>query len=422
MNGLRQGGRLTTAVFTSAAVLVRSLDAGATVGVVLVALASNVPQPIALGAAIGAALTVPHVVGSWTARVFARLFRDRRVAVAVASVWFAVLVSVVGLGVGRLPVWALALLAAAAGLVGPLLTGGLSGHVAATLGAGRTSTSWDALTYSISATAAPALVGVLAVVVTPVLAVLALAAAGALGGVLALTFPRPEQVDSDRREPATLGGVARLLLSHPELRTVVLLTWAGAFVTAAALIAGMTRLEAMAPGSSSHAATAIGLGGLVGAIVLIRRPLGQRPGRGLLVTTSALAGCCALAAVSGTAAVLVGVYVLVGLVTAPHTVFSLAAREELPPPELRESVFVAVAGTKVGFASLGTAVAGALVGLGSTTLLLGLAGLGGLIVLVAAAPRMALPRRRRSQVAGARRVVAGQRPAASSRSRRTAQT
>ena len=58
-------------------------------------------------------------------------------------------------------------------------------------------------------------------------------------------------------------------------------------------------------------------------------------------------------------------YAVLGLVVAPQTVLSLAARGEYSPPNARGSVFVTVAGTKVAFSSAGTALAGLAAGWGA---------------------------------------------------------
>jgi MFS family permease len=374
MNGLREGRLRSTIAYLTAAVLLRCLDAGATVGILLIALSH--PQlhgAVRLGAVLGAALTLPHVLAPWTARVVAR-FPHPRLVIPAAGLWLAGLLAVLACGIGRLPVVVLLLLAVAAGIVGPVLTGGLSSHASSALGPGRSATSLDALTYGVAGTASPAVITVFAGQFGPVAAVLGMAALSVLGSLAALTLPRiPEQ----HTEAAEVSAhPLKLLLSDPGLRMVAVLTWLGAFIVAAALVIGIATVQGQTPALSGHVATALGVGGLIGAALLIWRTPRQDPRRGILVTTALLAGGCAVAGLITVTGAVLAVFLILGMLNSTQTVFSLAAREELSPPQLRQQVFISLAGTKVAFSSAGTAAAGLLATAGSHLPLLGLAALG----------------------------------------------
>jgi len=146
-----------------------------------------------------------------------------------------------------------------------------------------------------------------------------------------------------------------------------------AFVVAAALLAGMALGERVATGCGGWVAAAFGAGGLVGGGFLTARPLRTEPARGMLVWVALVVPVLGVGAVaSNSFPLLLGTFAALGLVVAPQTVLSLAARGEYAPASARGTVFVTVAGTKVAFSSAGTAVAGLSAGLPQSHLLAGL--------------------------------------------------
>jgi hypothetical protein len=378
------------ATYLPAAVLVRSMDAGATVGVVLMCSASRMPSPLRTAGLLGAALTGPHVLGFLGAPVLDRA-RDKRRVVGVAAGAFAALLAVAAWGLSVVPLPVVFALCLGAGAVGPMLTGGLSSLVDANGGdeAARRRRALDALTYGVAGAAAPALVAVLASLLAPRVAVFVLCALGAVGGGLVTILPSnprrgdglsaPRQCRSPfegggsrpvtTRPPGTWSGLSAIW-REPRLRQVAVLTWVAAFVVAAALLAGMALGERVASGGGGWVAAAFGAGGLVGGGFLTARPLRIEPARGMLIWVAMIVPVLAVEAVaSGSLPLLLATFATMGLVVAPQTVLSLAARGEYAPANVRGTVFVTVAGTKVAFSSAGTAVAGLTVGLPQSHLL-----------------------------------------------------
>jgi hypothetical protein len=171
------------------------------------------------------------------------------------------------------------------------------------------------------------------------------------------------------RPPGTWSGLSAIW-REPRLRQVAVLTWVAAFVVAAALLAGMALGERVASGGGGWVAAAFGAGGLVGGGFLTARPLRIEPARGMLIWVAMIVPVLAVEAVaSGSLPLLLATSATMGLVVAPQTVLSLAARGEYAPANVRGTVFVTVAGTKVAFSSAGTAVAGLTVGLPQSHLL-----------------------------------------------------
>jgi hypothetical protein len=163
---------------------------------------------------------------------------------------------------------------------------------------------------------------------------------------------------ADRSAGAPHAGLFAVL-RHAPLRRVALLTWVSALLVAAALLTGMSLGEKHAPGHGGWVAAAFGLGSLAGGLALTVRPLRIAPDRGMVLFVAALAPTLITVVLLGRwFPALVATYAVIGLVVAPQTVLSLAARGEYSPPSARGSVFVTVAGTKVAFASAGTALAG----------------------------------------------------------------
>lgn len=383
MNRLhRQASGRAPVLFLSAAVLVRSLDSAATVAVILVAM-ERAPgtDPVRTGALIGAALTLPHLLGPWVGSVTSAISDDSRRVIAGAALCYSSVLTGITILIGRAPLPLLLVLAAVAGLVGPLLTGGLSGRAGETLGGGRRAQSLDALSYGLAATVGPSAVAGLAVALDPMLASLIPAGAGAVGGLVVLRLPPTGARPADPTSSATLAAL-RLMAGEPRLRAAVGCTWIGALLVSASLIAAMARFGASAPHLTGYAAGALGAGGLIGSAVLIARPPSVRVVGGMLGSTAAICCCLLVTALAAPGVALLAMLAVLGLVNAVQTVLSLSARQELSPARWQHEVFVAVAGTKVAFAALGTAVAGASAGSDPRILLAVLAVVGMVTVIV----------------------------------------
>jgi hypothetical protein len=356
------------------------MDAGATVAVVLVCSASpQMSSPLRTAGLLGAALTAPHVLGFVTAPLLDRA-RDPRRVVGAASATFATLLAAAATALATAPLPIAFVLCLGAGAAGPMLTGGVSSLVDGGRAdeQARRNRALDALTYGLAGAAAPALVSILATLVSPRGALLALCGLGVIGAGLVIrlpsTPPRNGQQErarhpslsaaKDPRPPArtTPPGLRFALFAiwrDPRLSQVAILTWLGAFVVAAALLAGMSMGERNATGHGGWVATAFGLGGLVGGLLLAVRPLRMDAARGMLMWVSVLVPVFVAAAVLGASfPLLLAIFATLGLVVAPQTMLSLTARGEYAPAGIRGTVFVTVAGTKVAFASAGTAAAG----------------------------------------------------------------
>ena len=368
-------------LFLGGAVMVRSMDAGAGVGLVLLCTDRVAHEPVRVAGLLAAALTALHVTGPLTAPLLGRA-RDRRWVVSAAGLVASAGVAAGAAAVGSWPLPAVVVPWALAGACGPMLTGGLSSLLPTGAAGGRRTRALDALTYGASATVAPALVALLATTWSSLAALWVLAGCGVAGSVCVLALPRTAPASSGGR-PVTSRQVAEHLWREPRLRAVVALTWVGALTVSAALLTATALARRQGSAEAGWVVSAFGVGGLTAGLGLAVRPSRVRPDAGMVLATGALGvvllGC---AVVGADARLLAAGFGALGAVLAVHTLLSLSARGELSPPHLAGPVFVAVGGAKVAFSSAGTALAGVaatwsggrvLAGLGAVSVLTALA-------------------------------------------------
>jgi hypothetical protein len=362
----------------TAATLARGADAGAGVGLVLLAIAET-GRP-ADGALLATGFTAPHLLGPWAARRL-DMARDGRAVLAAAISGYAVLLAAAALALGRAPLAVAFAAVAAAGVCGPLLTGGLSsrlgGLAAGDDAAQGRAVGWDTVSYGVAGTAGPALVAVLAAAASPRAAVLALAACALAGGLLTVTLPA---ADADARPGAAIAvrQTLKLLLARGPLRRVGTVTLVTSASTAAlgTVLAALLGAELSASGGAGAAlAAAFGLGNLAGSLAVTAWPMTGDPERRTARWVAVVAATLAGAAVAPAYPLALAAFALAGAANAPFFAATLAARGAYAPPGARAQVFVSLAGAKVAAGSAGTALAGAASALGARPLLAGAAAL-----------------------------------------------
>src|SRR5215210_4359612 len=219
-----------------AATLARAADAGAAVGLVLLAVSpeAGLEHGVQAGGLLAAALTAPHLLGPWVARRLDGAHDGRRV-LAAAFTAYGIAIAAASLGLGHVPFPLVLAAVVAAGACGPLLTGGLSSRLAGIavarsgpVGAGRAE-GWDAVTYGLAGTLGPALVAALAAATTPLAALLTLAAAAVAAAGVTLTLPAAHAAAAGAREAMTVREALRLIATHGPLRRVAAATALTAF-------------------------------------------------------------------------------------------------------------------------------------------------------------------------------------------------
>lgn len=347
------------------ALLARTADSGAAVGVAALALApsTGLRSSAPTAGVLAACLTLPHLLGPWLARRLDRAHDTRRLLAAA----FALFGLAVAVGASLLSQRAVVPAAAAlliAGACGPLLTGGLSSRLADLVSpdprAQRRAEGADTTTYSLAAVAGPATVAGLSAIGSPLAGLLTIAAMSVVAAAVVVTLPREQAGDRDETDAMTVRAALGLLGRHGPLRRVVLVTMVTAIslsvVTLAALVLGPELTGRPAAGATLVAVW--GLGSLVGSLVVTWRPIRREPEVSTATHVMVIAVALVLCAVSPTYVWALVAFTVAGIANAPFVAATFAARSSYAPSAARAQVFVSEAGLKVAAAAAGTALGG----------------------------------------------------------------
>lgn len=350
--------------YVLAATLARSADGGAVVAIVLLVTTSG--DPGWLAGILAACITAPHLFGPLIARRLDTA-RDGRTVIALACIAHGVTLAAAVLLYPVTPPIAPGVLLLASGLVGPLLTGGISSRLAAIAGSDRTSQrraqGWDVATYGIGGTIGPALVAAVSAWADPAIAALLLSASTVVAAAVVrlLPYSPPAAVSSDVPRPGRT--LLMMLASGPLRRTlyltvVVALSVAALPITAVAST-GELRIE---PAAAGLLTAAYGLGGLLGSAGVMIRPMRTDADPLMTWLGAAVGGALCGAALAGVFPVAIAAYAFAGVINSYFFAATLAARSEYAPAQARGQVFVWVGALKITAGSAGTALAGAMIG------------------------------------------------------------
>lgn len=318
-----------------------------------------------LAGLLGACITAPHLLGPLVARSLDSC-RDGRVVIAWACIVHgATLAAAVLLYPVTWPALTGVLLVAS-GLVGPLLTGGISSRLPAIAGPDRVSQrraqGWDVATYGFGGTIGPSVVAAVSAWAGPTVAALILAAGTfvAAAVVRLLPYVPPAAVAAEVPRPAQ---TLRLMAVTGRLRRMLYLTVTVAFSVAALPIAAVasTAMFHVQPAAAGILTAAYGLGGLAGSAGVMCRPLRGDADRLVTRLAGLVAAALAVAALSGSFAPAVAAYAAAGVMNSYFFAATLAARSEFAPPQVRGQVFVWVGALKIAAGSAGTAAAGVVI-------------------------------------------------------------
>ena len=353
-------GRSGLARYVAAAALARTADGGAVVAIVLMVTTSGAPGWLA--GVLGACITAPHLMGPLVARSLDSC-RDGRVLIAWACIVHgATLAAAVLLYPVTWPALTGVLLVAS-GLVGPLLTGGISSRLPAIAGpdqvSQRRAQGWDVATYGIGGTIGPSVVAAVSAWAGPTAAALILAAGTFIAAAVVrlLPYAPPAARAAEVPRPAQ---TLRLMAVTGRLRRMLYLTVTVAFSVAALPIAAVasTSVFQVQPAAAGVLTAAYGLGGLAGSAGVMCRPLRGDADRLVTRLAGLVAAALAVAALTGSFAPAVAAYAAAGIMNSYFFAATLAARSEFAPPQVRGQVFVWVGALKIAAGSAGTAAAG----------------------------------------------------------------
>ncbi|MBT2586349.1 MFS transporter [Arthrobacter sp. ISL-95] len=349
--------------YVLAATLARTADGGAVVAIVLLATTSGASGWLA--GILGACITAPHLFGPLVARSLDTA-KDGRTVIAWACVVHGATLAAAVLLFRVTPPLVPGLFLIASGLVGPLLTGGISSRLAAIAGPERNSQrraqGWDVATYGIGGTIGPSLVAAVSAWANPAAAALIIAGStfAAAAVIRLLPCTPPATVAPEVPRP---GRTLLMMISYGPLRRTLYMTVVVALTVAALPITAVASTPEMgvAPAAAGILTAAYGLGGLLGSAGVMIRPL--RTDADPLMTWLAAAVGVALcgAAVAGTFPTAVAAFACAGVLNSYFFASTLAARSEYAPPAARGQVFVWIGALKITAGSAGTALAGALI-------------------------------------------------------------
>jgi MFS family permease len=350
--------------YVLAATMARTADGGAVVAIVLLVTTSG--DPGWLAGALGACITAPHLLGPFVARSLDTA-RDGRRVIALASVVHGATLAAAVLLHPVAHAIVPAVLLIASGLLGPLLTGGISSRLPAIAGPTRTSQrraqGWDVATYGIGGTVGPSVVAAVSAWASPLTAALVLAAGTSIAAAFVMLLP-PSPPAADARDVPRPARTLAVMLSTGPLRRTLYLTMIVAFSVAALPITavastGLLGTDAAAAGILT---AAYGLGNLAGSIGVMVRPLEGNADR--LMTRLAVVVAITLVAVvlAPSFSLATAAYAAAGIANGHFFAATLAARNEFAPPEMRGQVFVWIGALKITAGSAGTALAGTIIG------------------------------------------------------------
>lgn len=303
--------------------------------------------------------------------------------------WFlmgcAVGTAAIGLLLGHQPLPLVLIIAAATGLLRPVISGGWSSRLHQVVDEGRLAraASSDAITFDLAAFSGPALVGVVALIVGPVSAVVIAAALMIIAGPLApvaFTHPAglcPEQPASKRLMPAMAAIIRIAPLRRATTVSTVSYLGMGLLSTSLPLLGRQVLGD---PDDAPLLVAVLAGSGLAANLVISFRPT-TGPDRLLLTSVVVLVPGTAMAALSvvighGSAAHVLAVVAMitVGMSDGPQLAAVLRIRHRESPARLRGGIFTTGASIKICGYAIGAAVSGLLAGRSLTAALLAAAG------------------------------------------------
>lgn len=376
--------------YACAAMLARIADGGGVLAVILLCQSSE--QYFTITGWMAACITLPHMLGPFIARSIDTANDGRRV-IATACLAYAAITALMTATFGHVPLLLTVLLLIAAGLCGPLLTGGISTFLPTIAGPSqrsqRRAQGLDVATYGFGGTLGPSAVATISTWASPSAAFYLLAVGSVLAAFFIMRLPVSLVANTGKAAKITSAiATMGLMIKHTQLRRTLYLTMTVAFAVAVLPVAAVNLANVLGVPAATAAflTVAYGAGNLTGSVYLMVIPLRGEPDR-LMLSTGGLivAGLLSIFIVSNFLPALV-CFFITGMLNAAFFAATLAARSEYSPPSCRGQVFVWVGAMKITAGALGTAAAGQLMLLGAyTPLILSLCTLSAVLVFSLAA-------------------------------------
>jgi predicted MFS family arabinose efflux permease len=317
-----------------------------------------------LAGAVVAATTLPAVVtgpvlGAWLDRT-----SRRRLALASNQVLLAASLLGILAAAGRAPGWALLLLAALAGVTGPLATGGYTSMIPVLVPERllARANALEATSFNTAAITGPAVAGVVAATAGPAGAVLAEAALAGLALPAIARMPRVAAPAGDHPAPLTTAirrGLAHLART-PVLRGVTVATAVGMGGTGLLTLALPFWAERLGAGraGAGYLWAALEAGAIAGALAAARPTAAWPPQRVVLAGLGLFGLVLAAWPLAPSFPAALALVALAGLAEGPAFAATFATRQRWSPPSLRGQIFTTAASLKLGAFAVGSALAG----------------------------------------------------------------
>jgi MFS family permease len=357
-----------------AAVLIRLVDEGARVALVLLALDQT--SSAGVGGLLVAALLVPHVVAAPGIGWLTDRAQRPRLVLSAAALGFAAALAAAALLLGRAPLGVVVAVLLAGGCCGPAITGGLTSQLSGLVPEDQLPRAFgvDSLTYNISGIVGPAVAGTLAGIWGPGPATSTLAAVAAGGAAVLASLPldaRSVETRASASPPLTSG--VQAIIHDRVLRTVTTASSLGQLgpgalaVVAAVLAAALGR-----PAAAGWLLTSVALGGLLGSLWWTWRPASAtRAARTVMLTLVGVGAPLALAAATTSSLIVTAaLFAVSGVFLGPLTGALFTTRQAHAPEAARAQVFAISAGLKTMAAAAGAAIGGSIAHIPSSTQLL----------------------------------------------------
>ncbi len=378
--------RAGLARYACAAMLARIADGGGVLAVILLCQSSE--QYFAVTGWMAACITLPHMLGPFIARRIDTASDGRRV-IAAACLAYAAITGLMTATFGHVPLILTALLLIAAGLCGPLLTGGISTFLPAIAGADqrsqRRAQGLDVATYGFGGTIGPSAVAAISAWASPDAAFYLLALGTVIAAFFIMRLPVPP-VTHTGKSAEVAGAIATmgLMIRHTRLRRTLYLTMAVAFAVAVlpVVAVNMSGVLGVPATTAAFLTVAYGAGNLAGSVCLMVIPLRGEPDRLMLNTGWLIVGGLISIFVASSFVPVFICFFITGMLNSAFFAATLAARSEYSPPSCRGQVFVWVGAMKITAGSLGTAAAGQIMTSGTyAPLLLSLGVLSAILIM-----------------------------------------
>ena len=317
-----------------------------------------------LAGAVVAATTLPAVVtgpvlGAWLDRT-----SRRRLALASNQVLLAASLLGILATAGRAPGWALLLLAALAGVTGPLATGGYTSMIPVLVPERllARANALEATSFNTAAITGPAVAGVVAATAGPAGAVLAEAALAGLALPAIARMPRVAAPAGDHPAPlaTAIGQGLAHLARTPVLRGVTVATAVGMGGTGLLTLALPFWAERLGAGraGAGYLWAALETGAIAGALAAARPTAAWPPQRVVLAGLGLFGLVLAAWPLAPSFPAALALVALAGLAEGPAFAATFATRQRWSPPSLRGQIFTTAASLKLGAFAVGSALAG----------------------------------------------------------------